>query len=101
LKEAAQDATLYRSRIEVLDVKRKVFADLGRFTRRRHSGTNSSAIVSSLIADATQRPDKVVNMHFFNPALVMKLVEVSRTHVSTRTRNYMELSEKLEKCRFS
>jgi 3-hydroxybutyryl-CoA dehydrogenase len=34
--------------------------------------------VSSRIADATNRPDRVCNMHFFNPALVMKCVEVVR-----------------------
>jgi 3-hydroxybutyryl-CoA dehydrogenase len=34
--------------------------------------TNSSAIVSSRIADVTNRPEKVINLHFFNPALVMK-----------------------------
>ncbi|HUN54865.1 MAG TPA: 3-hydroxyacyl-CoA dehydrogenase family protein, partial [Smithella sp.] len=48
--------------------------------------TNSSYIVSSKIADATKRPDKVLNMHFFNPALVMKLVEVVKgPHVSDET----------------
>src|SRR5699024_4167923 len=36
----------------------------------------SSNIVSSQIASATNRPDKVCNMHFFNPALVMAGVEV-------------------------
>ena len=35
--------------------------------------TNSSTIVSSQLADATGRPDRVCNMHFFNPALVMAL----------------------------
>jgi hypothetical protein len=38
------------------------------------------------IADATKRPDKVVNLHFFNPALVMKLVEVVQgPHTSDET----------------
>jgi 3-hydroxybutyryl-CoA dehydrogenase len=34
--------------------------------------------VSSLVADATKRPDKVCNLHFFNPALVMSVVEIVR-----------------------
>jgi len=34
--------------------------------------------VSSRIADATGRPDRVCNLHFFNPALIMKCVEVVR-----------------------
>src|SRR5207245_1361061 len=38
--------------------------------------TNSSTIRSSLLASATSRPDRVCNMHFFNPPLVMELVEV-------------------------
>ena len=84
----------------MLDIKRKVFADLDRFTPPKAIlATNSSAIVSSRIADATKRPDKVVNMHFFNPALVMKLVEVVKgPHVSDETAQItMDLSTKLEK----
>ena len=38
--------------------------------------TNSSNIVSSRVADATSRPDRVCNLHFFNPALMMACVEV-------------------------
>ena len=61
--------------------------------------TNSSAIVSSRIADVTSRPEKVVNLHFFNPALVMKLVEVVQgPHVSDETaRISMNLCESLDK----
>lgn len=101
LKEAAKDADfVIEAALEVLDIKRKVFADLDRFTPPPAIlATNSSAIVSSLIADATKRPDKVVNMHFFNPALVMKLVEVVKgPHVSDETAKVtMDLCEKLEK----
>lgn len=63
--------------IEKLDVKRELFAFLDR-TCPRHAilATNSSAIVSSKLAAATTRPDKVLNLHFFNPALAMELVEV-------------------------
>lgn len=101
LKEAAKDADfVIEAALEVLDVKRKVFADLDRLAPSHAIlATNSSAIVSSRIADATQRPSKVVNMHFFNPALAMKLVEVVKgPHVSDETAQItMELSEKLEK----
>ncbi len=42
--------------------------------------------MSSRIADATKRPEKVLNVHFFNPALVMKLVEVVKgPHVADET----------------
>lgn len=75
--------------VEVLDIKRKLFADVDRMAPPHAIlATNSSAIVSSKIADATNRPDKVINLHFFNPALVMKLVEVVQgPHVSEETLN--------------
>lgn len=73
--------------IEKLEVKRKLFADLDKICPDHTIlATNSSYIVSSKIADATNRPEKVCNMHFFNPALVMKLVEVVQgPHVSEET----------------
>jgi len=101
LKEAVEDADyVIEAVVEVLDVKRKLFADLDRLAPAHAIlATNSSAIVSSLIADATQRPSKVVNLHFFNPALVMKLVEVVKgPHVSDETAQVsMDLCRKLEK----
>src|SRR5699024_1010233 len=58
-------------------IKRRIFSQLDK-TAPAHAilATNSSNIMSSQIADATNRPDKVCNMHFFNPALVMEGVEV-------------------------
>lgn len=65
--------------VEKLDVKRALFGELDRLCPRHTIlATNSSSFVPSAIADATQRPDRVCNMHFFNPALVMKCVEVVR-----------------------
>lgn len=65
--------------IEKLDVKRELFAKLDKFASEHTIlATNSSTIVGSRVADATNRPDKVCNMHFFNPALIMKCVEVVR-----------------------
>lgn len=80
LEEAAKDADVVIEAVtEKLDVKRAVFSELDRICPSRTIlATNSSTIVSSKIADATGRPDKVLNMHFFNPALVMELVEVVR-----------------------
>jgi len=63
--------------VERLDVKRQIFARLDAVAPAHAIlATNSSAIVSSQLADATARPDRVCNMHFFNPALVMRCVEV-------------------------
>lgn len=78
LKEAVAKADyVIEAAIENLELKRKLFADMDRFAPAHAIlATNSSRIVSSRIADATGRPGKVCNLHFFNPALVMKLVEV-------------------------
>ncbi|MFP4085281.1 MAG: 3-hydroxyacyl-CoA dehydrogenase family protein [Desulfobacteraceae bacterium] len=101
LEEAAKDADfVIEAVIEVMDIKRKVFADLDRMAPEHAVlATNSSTIVSSLIADITNRPDRVLNLHFFNPALVMKLVEVVQgPHVSDETAQLsFDLCEKLEK----
>lgn len=65
--------------VEKLDVKREIFAKLDEATPEHTIlATNSSTIVSSQVAGVTDRPDRVCNMHFFNPALVMKCVEVVR-----------------------
>jgi 3-hydroxybutyryl-CoA dehydrogenase len=85
---AAEDADLViEAIIEKLVIKRTLFAELDKICPAHTIlATNSSYIVSSKIADATSRPDKVCNMHFFNPALVMKLVEVVQgSHVSDGT----------------
>ncbi len=63
--------------VELLDVKRRVFAELDTLAPAHAIlATNSSYLGSSRLADATSRPDKVLNMHFFYPPLVMQLVEV-------------------------
>jgi len=101
LDEAVKDADyVIEAVLEKVALKRKVFADLDKMTPPHAIlATNSSAIVSSLIADATKRPQKVVNLHFFNPALVMKLVEVVQgPHCSDETAEIsMALCVKLEK----
>jgi 3-hydroxybutyryl-CoA dehydrogenase len=101
LKEAAKDADfVIEAATEIIALKRKIFADLDKFAPAQAIlATNSSFIVSSRIVDCTKRPDKVLNMHFFIPALVMKLVEVVRgPHVSEETANItMELCKKLDK----
>lgn len=88
LKEAAGSADLViEAIVEILDIKRALFKQLDEICPPHAIlASNSSYIVSSRIADATSRPEKVLNMHFFNPALVMKLVEVVQgPHVSDET----------------
>ena len=101
LEEATKDADLViEAIIEKLDIKRKLFAELDKICPTHTIlATNSSYIVSSKIADATNRPDKVCNMHFFNPALVMKCVEVVKgTYVSDETvEAVMAVAKKMSK----
>src|SRR5208283_2794823 len=101
LKEAVKDADLViEAVLERIDLKRKVFTDLDEFTPPNAIlATNSSFIVSSRITDVTNRPSQVCNLHFFNPALVMKLVEVVQgPHVSDETAQcMMDFCEKIDK----
>lgn len=101
LKEAAGNADfVIEAAIEKIEIKWKLYADLDKIAPPHAIlATNSSYIVSSKIADATSRPDKVCNMHFFNPVLVMKLVEVVQgPHTSEETAQItMDLCEKMGK----
>lgn len=80
LAAAAKDVDfVIEAAIEKLDVKRELFTRLDELCPDHAILTsNSSSFIPSRIADATKRPDRVCNMHFFNPALVMKCVEVVR-----------------------
>lgn len=101
LAEGVQDADLViEAVVENMEVKRQVFAQLDEICPPHTIlATNSSYIVSSKIADVTQRPAQVCNMHFFVPALVMKLVEVVQgPHTSNETiQAVMKTAEKMGK----
>jgi 3-hydroxybutyryl-CoA dehydrogenase len=65
--------------VEELDVKRELFAQLEAVVRPDAVlATNTSALSVAAIAEATEHPERVVGMHFFNPAPVLALVEVVR-----------------------
>jgi 3-hydroxybutyryl-CoA dehydrogenase len=78
LEKAAGDADFVIEAVyEDVEVKRNVFNRLDRICPSPTIlATNSSSIRCSLIADATKRPEKVLNMHFLNPLWVRPLVEV-------------------------
>ena len=70
--------------LEELELKREIFAELDRVTRPDAVlATNTSALSVSDIAQATKRPERVVGMHFFNPAPVLPLVEIVRAPESS------------------
>jgi 3-hydroxybutyryl-CoA dehydrogenase len=70
--------------VEELELKRELFAELDRVTRPDAVlATNTSALSVSEIAEATKRPERVVGMHFFNPAPVLPLVEIVRAAESS------------------
>lgn len=80
LEEAAGQADfVFEAIVERLQPKRELFARLdGAVPGRTILATNSSTIPISKLADATKRPDRCVNTHFFHPVLVMQLCEVGR-----------------------
>lgn len=85
LEEAVKDADFIIEAIpEIVDLKKSVFADLDKYAPKHAILTsNTSNISISEIASATNRPDKVIGYHFFNPAILMKLVEVIRGEKSS------------------
>jgi 3-hydroxybutyryl-CoA dehydrogenase len=85
---------------EDLGIKKDLFKQLDELTRKDAILTsNTSSMSITEIAVATQRPEKVAGMHFFNPAPLMKLVEVIRGfHTNDETvRTVMEVTKKMGK----
>jgi 3-hydroxybutyryl-CoA dehydrogenase len=70
--------------LEELELKRDVFGELDRVTRPEAVlATNTSALSVTEIAQATGHPERIVGMHFFNPAPVLPLVEIVRGELSS------------------
>jgi 3-hydroxybutyryl-CoA dehydrogenase len=96
--EALRDCTLIvEAATENFDIKRDIFQKLDALTP---AGTilssNTSSISITKIAASTERPDKVIGMHFFNPVPLMKLVEVIRG-IATSDETYAKVKELSEK----
>ena len=88
LKEAVTDADIVIEAVsDVLKTKKEILVKIDQYSPDHTIyASNSSYIVSSLFADSVKHPENVLNVHFFNPALVMKLVEVVQgPHVSDDT----------------
>jgi 3-hydroxybutyryl-CoA dehydrogenase len=85
---------------EKFDIKKTVFADLDRITRKDVIlASNTSSISVTKLANATRRADRVIGMHFFNPVPMMKLVEVVRGMATSQETfdQVRDLALKLEK----
>ncbi|QXM06895.1 3-hydroxybutyryl-CoA dehydrogenase [Crassaminicella indica] len=86
--------------VECIEKKKEIFAELDKVCKKETIlATNTSSLSITEIATATNRPDKVIGMHFFNPVPVMKLVEVIKgVATSEETKNnVLEMTKKIDK----
>lgn len=101
MKEGVKDVQLVvEAATENVDLKLKIFRDLSEATSDDVIlASNTSSISITQIAAVTNRPDKVIGMHFMNPVPVMKLVEIIRGYSTSDevTNLIMETSKKLGK----
>ncbi|HEV3123226.1 MAG TPA: 3-hydroxyacyl-CoA dehydrogenase family protein [Candidatus Dormibacteraeota bacterium] len=88
IEEAGTDADLViKTIVEDRDAKHELFRQLGRVVRLDAIlASNSSTMPTSFFSECVPNPERLLNVHFFNPALVMQLVEVVRgPHTSEAT----------------
>ena len=80
MRNAVKDVDLVIEAVpEILEIKAKIFHVLSLETKEDCIfATNTSSLSISDIAQASDRPDKVIGMHFFNPVPIMKLLEIVR-----------------------
>ncbi|MEM6524428.1 MAG: 3-hydroxybutyryl-CoA dehydrogenase [Bacteroidota bacterium] len=101
LSEGIKEADLVvEAATENIDLKLKIFKELDEICGDSTVlATNTSSISITKIAAMTNRPDKVIGMHFMNPVPIMKLVEVIRGYNTSDdvTNTVMKLSENLGK----
>jgi 3-hydroxybutyryl-CoA dehydrogenase len=79
LNRAADSDFVVEAVLEDINLKKEIFRNLDSICRPETIlASNTTALSVSEIGAATERPDKVIGMHFFNPAVIMKLVEIIR-----------------------
>ena len=79
LNQAADSDFVVEAVLEDSNLKKDIFRKLDSICRPETIlASNTTALSVSEIGAATRRPDKVIGMHFFNPAVIMKLVEIIR-----------------------
>jgi len=100
-KEGVKDADLVvEAATENFDIKKNIFGSIDKNAPERTIlATNTSSISITKIAATTNRPDRVIGMHFMNPVPVMELIEVIRGYATSdeTTRIIMETSKNLRK----
>ena len=73
---------------EILELKTSIFSELDALCKPETIlASNTSSISITTIAQATQRPDRVIGMHFMNPVPIMKLVEVINGDATSESTN--------------
>ncbi len=100
LEDAAQADFVIEAATENPEIKLDIFRQLDQITRPEVIlASNTSSIPITRIAAATQRPEQVIGMHFFNPVPLMSLVEVVRGLATSdeTTRTVIALAEALGK----
>lgn len=101
LKVAVSNADLVvEAATENEAIKLKIFTDIDQICQPYTIlASNTSSISITKIAAATKRPDKVIGMHFMNPAPIMKLVEIIRGYNTSDlvTETIMDLCRSMEK----
>lgn len=76
---AADCDLVVEAAIENMKIKKEIFAELDSICKPETIlASNTSSLSITEVASATSRPEKVIGMHFFNPAPIMKLVEIIR-----------------------
>ncbi|MFE3973891.1 MULTISPECIES: 3-hydroxybutyryl-CoA dehydrogenase [unclassified Peribacillus] len=96
LKNAAAVDLVIEAAVENMEIKTKIFAELDEITPQQVIlASNTSSLPITEIAAATNRPEKVIGMHFMNPVPVMKLVEIIRG-LATSDEVYKEVDKMAE-----
>lgn len=93
LKDAGDVDLVIEAAVENMDIKTKIFAQLDEIAPQHAIlATNTSSLPITEVAAATNRPQKVIGMHFMNPVPVMKLVEIIRG-LATSDEVYQEIED--------
>ncbi|MGL4913465.1 MAG: 3-hydroxybutyryl-CoA dehydrogenase [Romboutsia sp.] len=100
LKEAMDCDLVVEAIVENMEIKKKIFKELDYICKKQTIlATNTSSLSITEISLSTNRADKVIGMHFFNPAPVMKLIEVIDGMLTSKETHdkIFELSNNLQK----